>query len=184
MDLWVLPIQIPQLLKAGMREEVVLFWQLERLRSSCPWVPVKETKNGYHGIFCQRGIDAHLRTVSESQGLSDSLILLRTVMANEPHPCAKLPALTPNCCSGSRSEPKSAPGFGSLEITLPSGVLYPHHRVPEMSLSSHTAALRQQSEVLQSLGAGSQREILQEMRQQLSLMQGGRAAHAGCNPLL
>lgn len=44
-------------------------------------------------------------------------------MANEPHPCAKLPALTPNCCSCTSPEPKSAPGFGWWEFTLPSGGL-------------------------------------------------------------
>lgn len=45
------------------------------------------------------------------------------------------------------------------------------------------AALGQQLQVLQSPSAGRQGGILQEMRQQLSLVLGERAAHAGCRPL-
>lgn len=51
MDLCDLPTQIPQLVKAEMSEEVVFFLQLERLRSSCPWVHVKDTKEYYCAIF-------------------------------------------------------------------------------------------------------------------------------------
>lgn len=77
-------------------------------------------------------------------------------MANEPHPCAKLPA----CLTFQqkmllyKTRAQICPGFGCREITLPSGVLFPHHGAPEKPLSSPMAALGQQ---LEMLSAGSQR---------------------------
>lgn len=53
MDLRVLPIQTPQLVKAEMSEEILLLLQLERLRASCPWVRVKDTGEYHRVIFCR-----------------------------------------------------------------------------------------------------------------------------------